>query len=247
MNKRIFFTSILCIAFLGNLNAQSPSESTEAVQQRVSTKVKLVTETVHKWAENGRDPSPILKTMQTKVGPLLDSGKFVEADAELDHVLETLKQDGKSAEPTTASTDAMQQRVVAKIERVKEGAHKWEAAGRSTAPIARMMGEKVKPLLDGGKLVEGEAELDRVLETLSQDANADESPATPVEAAHQRVAAKIERVKEIMEKTAESGNDPSDIGRMMEQRVKPLLETGKFIEADAELDRVLAELKKDAK
>jgi len=49
------------------------------------------------WEANGRDPSPIVNAMHEKVGPLLDAGKLTEAEPELDHVLEQLKQDGKSA------------------------------------------------------------------------------------------------------------------------------------------------------
>ena len=246
-STKILLTCLLGSVFLGHVSAQSPTASPEAVQQRVSAKVELVKETVHKWAESGRDPSTILKTMQGKVGPLIEAGKLVEADAELDHVLEALNHDEKSAESLAASSEAARQRVVAKIERVKEGAHQWESAGRSTAAIAKMMEEKVKPLLDGGKFSEGDLELDRVLEALKQDGKGAESPTTPSEAAHQRVVAKIDRVKEVMEKLAEGGNDPSAIGRMMEEKVKPLLEKGKFVEADAELDRVLEEIQPDGK
>ena len=75
-----------------------------------------------------------------------------------------------NAQSQTDPAGAAHQRVAAKIERVQEGAHKWEASGRDTYPIAKTMEEKVKPLLEAGKFAEAEEELDRVLEQLKQDA-----------------------------------------------------------------------------
>jgi hypothetical protein len=56
------------------------------------------------------------------------------------------------------------------VERVEAGAHAWEADGRDTSAIAQAMQERVKPLLDSGKPIEAEAELDRLLEQLKPDA-----------------------------------------------------------------------------
>ena len=44
-----------------------------------------------------------------------------------------------------------------------------------------------------------------------------------------------------------SGRDPSAIGKLMEEKFKPLIEAGKVTEAEAELDRVLEQIKQDAK
>ena len=43
--------------------------------KRLTAKVERVKQGVQKWAASGRDPSAILKTMDEKVGPLLDAGK----------------------------------------------------------------------------------------------------------------------------------------------------------------------------
>jgi Spy/CpxP family protein refolding chaperone len=67
-------------------------------------------------------------------------------------------------------TQDTRKRLSEKVERVKAGAEKWAASGRDPSAIAKTMEEKVKPLLDAGKIVEAEAELDRVLEQLKQDA-----------------------------------------------------------------------------
>jgi hypothetical protein len=65
------------------------------VQQRIMAKIERIKAGVQKMAESGRDPSAILKTMQEKVGPLLDAGKIAEAEPELDRVLEQLEKDAK--------------------------------------------------------------------------------------------------------------------------------------------------------
>jgi len=67
----------------------------EHVRQRLSEKVERVQEGAQKWAASGRDPSDVLRTMEEKLKPLLDSGKLIEAEAELDRLLEQLKQDAK--------------------------------------------------------------------------------------------------------------------------------------------------------
>jgi Spy/CpxP family protein refolding chaperone len=68
-----------------------------------------------------------------------------------------------------------------------------------------------------------------------------------MEAAQKRLMEKIERVKEGAQKMADSGRDPSDILRTMEQEFKPLMEAGKAVEAEAVLDRALKQLTPDAK
>jgi Ca2+-binding EF-hand superfamily protein len=65
----------------------------EAMRKRLTDKVERVTTGVKKWAESGRDPSDILKEVEEKLKPLLDGGKAVEAEAELDRLLEQLKQE----------------------------------------------------------------------------------------------------------------------------------------------------------
>jgi Spy/CpxP family protein refolding chaperone len=60
-------------------------------------------------------------------------------------------------------------RLSEKVERVKAGAQKWAESGRDPSEIARAMEEKFKPLIDAGKIIEAEAELDRLLDQLNQD------------------------------------------------------------------------------
>lgn len=148
-------------------------DSLEAVQKRVSAKVERVTEIMKKWAASGRDPSAIVKLMQEKVGPLMDAGKVVEAEPELDRVLKALGQKPDD------SAEAMQKRLTGKVERVTQTVKKWAASGRDPSAILKTMQEKVGPLLDAGKGAEAEAELDRVLKALGQDP--DSRPESPVD------------------------------------------------------------------
>lgn len=66
--------------------------------------------------------------------------------------------------------EATRQRLNDKLERVKENVQKWSASGRDPSAIAKSMEEKFKPLIEAGKPKEAEAELDRILEQLNQDA-----------------------------------------------------------------------------
>jgi len=67
------------------------------------------------------------------------------------------------------------------------------------------------------------------------------------EDARRRLTGKMEQAKAGAEKLAQSGRDPSDILRAMEEKFKPLVDAGKIIEAEAELDRVLEQLNEAAK
>ena len=235
----------------GSQIAQSPAAGSgplsEDNRKRLTAKIERVKEGADKWLASGRDLSAIHKIMEEKVKPLLDTGKFMEAEAELDRVLDLLKQDGKETGSPTGSAEALHERVSAKVELMTMAAEKWLASGRDLSAIQQIMEEKIKPLLDTGKFVEAEAELDRVLDLLKQDGKKTESPADPTEAVHQRVSAKLERVRLGMDRWSASGRDLSAIRQIMEEKVKPLLDTGKFMEAEAGLDRVLDLLKQDGK
>jgi Spy/CpxP family protein refolding chaperone len=66
--------------------------------------------------------------------------------------------------------EAMRRRLAEKVERVKTLTQSWAASGHDPSPFATAMQEKVKPLFDAGKPLEAEAELDRLLEQLDQNA-----------------------------------------------------------------------------
>ena len=64
-------------------------------RRRLTEKVECAKARAKAWADSGRDPSSIARTMEEKVKPLLDAGKAIEAEAELDRLLESLKPDAK--------------------------------------------------------------------------------------------------------------------------------------------------------
>lgn len=66
------------------------------------------------------------------------------------------------------------------------------------------------------------------------------------EEVRRRLTDKLERVRKSAQKMADGGNDPSEILKAMEGKFKPLMEAGKVIEAEAELDRALGQLPKNA-
>ena len=62
-----------------------------------------------------------------------------------------------------------------------------------------------------------------------------------------RIMTKIELVTAGVQKWATSGRDPSSIAQLMQDNVRPLMESGRPFEAEAEIDRVLEQLNKDTK
>jgi Spy/CpxP family protein refolding chaperone len=161
---KILVTCLLGAAFLGDVSAQSPADSTRAVRQRIAKKVeRVITAKVQRvkdgaqqWAASGRDPSAIGKALEEKFLPLMEGGKFIEAEAELDRLLEQLKAEGNSAKPATGRSEA--------LHRVKEGGQ-------------HSLAEKFRPLMEAGKFIEAEAELDRLLEQPKPEGKNAASPA----------------------------------------------------------------------
>lgn len=82
-------------AKLREIPKDSGKQPAEDAHKRIPEKIELVKAGVHRWADSGRDPSDIINTVHDKFKPLLDAGKFIEAEAELDGVLKQLTQDAK--------------------------------------------------------------------------------------------------------------------------------------------------------
>ena len=110
--------------------------------------------------------------------------KVLDAERELKHLhislvialknLLTPEQQAKLHEMTkeggTQLAEATRARLTEKMERVKAGAEAWAAGGRDPSDVLRAMEQKFKPLIESGKVVEAEAELDRALEQLKPEA-----------------------------------------------------------------------------
>jgi WD40 repeat protein len=86
-------------------NAQLPTDPGEALRKRIMEKVERVKAGVQKQAASGRNPSAIVKTLTKTIKPLLDAGKPIEAEKELDRLLEKLDEDTKSPAPRPLARD----------------------------------------------------------------------------------------------------------------------------------------------
>ena len=95
-NTKILLTCLLASVFLSIASAESPAAPAEAMRQRITAKVERVKQGVQTWVDSGRNPSAIVKTLQETIKPLLDGGKAIEAEAELDRLLEQLKSEAKA-------------------------------------------------------------------------------------------------------------------------------------------------------
>jgi len=98
MKAMLLFFLLLVSTLPAGVNAQSACDPAEAMRQRITAKVESVKQGVQAWAASGRDPSPMVKTMQETIKPLLDAGKAAEAEAALDRLLEQLKPDAQPAQ-----------------------------------------------------------------------------------------------------------------------------------------------------
>jgi Spy/CpxP family protein refolding chaperone len=82
-------------AKLREIEAVGGAQLAEATRERLTRKVQAVQSGAQRWAESGRDPSAIAQAMEDKFKPLIDAGKVIEAEAELDRILALLKTDAK--------------------------------------------------------------------------------------------------------------------------------------------------------
>jgi Spy/CpxP family protein refolding chaperone len=149
----------------------------EAAGKRIAGKIERVQLGVQGLlSDSARDA--IQRAMEGTVEPLLKADRPMEVEAALDRVLKQLNSspDAKLIAPTAGSAaipadsaEMARKRISEKVEEVKAGAHKLTESGRDFSAIAQAMEERFKPLLGAGKLIEAEAELDRVLELLKQE------------------------------------------------------------------------------
>lgn len=82
-------------AKLRQVASDGGSQVEEDMRRRLTEKVERVKAGARTWEASGRDTSAIARAMQERVKPLLDSGQPLEAEAELDRLLEQLDQGAK--------------------------------------------------------------------------------------------------------------------------------------------------------
>jgi len=92
-----FLVGLLALIVVSAVIAQSPNDAAKGAGARIKAKVEEVKDGMKKWKASGRDPSAVMATLREKVRPLVDALKPVEAEAELDRLLEQLRQEPKPA------------------------------------------------------------------------------------------------------------------------------------------------------
>jgi hypothetical protein len=226
--------------------------------KRLTEKVERVQAGVQKWIASGRDPSPIGKAMQEKFKPLMEAGKVVEAEAELDRILEQLGDEGAASDAPAIpqDTSSYEERLPPKIHRIQKELPVWNEKPGNKEKAAAFM-QKLKEHLDAMNFAEAEKTADAFLAamgvkvpTAGQSGENKPQPmprsSPPSNETTKRLTEKVERVKAGVQKWAASGRHPSTIIEAMQEKFKPLMEAGKVVEAEAVLDRVLEQLNKDA-
>lgn len=78
-------------AKLSALSKDGAAAFAAETRRRIEGKIARVQAGAHKWAENGRDPSEIARSMDEKFKPLMEAGRVPEAEAELDRALARLE------------------------------------------------------------------------------------------------------------------------------------------------------------
>jgi hypothetical protein len=144
-----------------------------------------------------------------------------------------------------------------KVHKIQAEFQAWmQKAGPEDKDKAIVLMQKMQQQVKGRdpQAVQQTADAILKLKGVSVGAAENESPQTPSSSSPtapdqgtERLTGKIARIKELVQKWASTGRDPSVIAQMMNEKVKPLLDAGKYVEAEAALDRVLEQLTKDAK
>ncbi len=144
--------------------ATPQASKAETLLERLPPKIHRIQKELPAWIEKSGNRERAAGLMQ-KLDGQLKAKNFEEVEKTADSILMMM---GGKAEPPAVPAETMHKRISGKVERVKEGLNKWVASGHDPSAIVKTMQEKVGPLLDAGKPLEAEAELDRVLEQLGQ-------------------------------------------------------------------------------
>ncbi len=112
----------------------------------LQAKVRKLQPLIQRRRESGKDMAPVGRVIE-KLQPLMEQGKFAEAEAVLDEALKLFEDEG--APPATLQD---------KMQRIQAYARKW-------ARVGKLM-EEFQGLMQQGKSAEAEALLDKALKIL---------------------------------------------------------------------------------
>jgi hypothetical protein len=233
------------------------AKTTMARMERLPLKIRKIQQELPAWLQQtgSTEAAALMRKMQEQ----MKAKNWDEVEQTADSILKLMDGSAPAAAQDTpveakAETSSLMERLPPKIHKIQQELPTWVLNADHKEKATAFM-QKLKEQLDAKNFEEAEKTADSILAMMGASAqpavspgqgNA-ESPADPVEAAHRRLPGKIERVQKGAHGWAATGRDPSAIAKTMEEKFKPLLDAGKFIEAEAELDRVLEQLNQDAK
>jgi hypothetical protein len=161
-----------------------------SLTERLPAKIHKIQAELPAWMEKtgNKDGAALMQRMREQ----LKAKNFEEVEKTADAILEMM---GASAQPSTQNSENKPQqsppsgafptdsekRLTEKLGRVKAGVRKLVASGGDPSDVFRTVQEKFKPLMDSGKVVEAEAELDRLLEQLNKDSKSTEPSISPTQ------------------------------------------------------------------
>jgi Spy/CpxP family protein refolding chaperone len=82
-------------AQLRSIGKDGHAKLAEDARKQLTERVEHVQQIARAWADSGRDPSFIAKTMTEKIKPLIEAGNVMDAEAELDRLIEQLQRETK--------------------------------------------------------------------------------------------------------------------------------------------------------
>ena len=133
---------------------------------RIQQKMERLQTLVQERQQEGVDPQPVGELMQG-FQPLIQEGKFSEAEALLDHALDVANKLGSA--PQTGPPPSIER----KLHCVQAQVQKWQEEGKDPQPIGDVM-QDLQPLVEQKKFAEAEAVLDRAIK-LTGEACPDQS------------------------------------------------------------------------
>jgi hypothetical protein len=175
-------------------DALTEAKLAPSLTERLPPKIHKIQQELPAWMEKtgNKEAAALMQKMQEQ----LKAKNFEEVEKTADAILQMMgasaQPSGQNSEdkpqrtpPSTSISDDRVKRLKEKVALVAQGVRNWAASGRDPSEIRRTMEEKFKPLMEAGKLVEAEAELDRLLAQLRPDGKSAESPTVPLQTAQE--------------------------------------------------------------
>jgi TolB protein len=229
--KKGLIPGLICLAIIVSLGFSErvlPQAANDQPPASLRGKMEQLQEAAQKAQEQGRDLSPVQQIMQ-EFHPLMQEGKFKEAEALVDRALELLHKIGSPTQTVPVSLQRKMQCLEGQVQR-------WQQEGKDLQPIGEIM-QGFQPLVEQQKFAAAERLVDQALKLLGAacpqlggDVSGTAPPAT--------LQQKMQRFQALVQQRQQEGVNLQPVGELM-QDFEPLMQQQKFAEAEALLDRAL--------